>query len=762
MITKIQTDQFNTNPFINQNDTKGNDCIVVQIGSESIKFGFASQYAPFVIPNVIAYKTKSKIEKDIKNEEKMEIEIENEGINEDLINENNKNNNNISDEFLSCLLKIEQEIVKKENKNKMAKKLALLNSSNNPNNIKIQNSINEIPERVNEQIPNSTSSYKKMYQMSLDLNEDIVNNNFKWTSLNENPLFLIGKEALCIPDSINDYIIRNPIQFGYFNNEYPYYEVVDDLELILNFCFEQVLKIEPKNYNQYNIVLIIPDIFIKVQVKNLVNVFLKYFGFKNIFLHLESVMSTFGLAVQSSCIVDIGSDKINICCIDEGVILEETIIRKNFGGNDITNLLYLLIKQNAKRKNNENNFPYELFDMNNKKHFRIFEKLKENECEFPPILDTGLGTTQLTPKNSKIWFHQKGLPTKLISFTLIEEAYIAPLCLFYPEIIKTFKKTEIPKITYDNDITGEIYKDPEDTLDDLIKFLNTEDKKDDNNSDNNILLTTSKKTNNYNISSNNSEDSLSNSHSKSDDGNNSLIDEQINKKNTYEAIFDINEGIDDLICKSLMSVASEELRKKLANSIMLVGGTTKIKGFIDFLEDRLINKLSQLDNEIERVEIFNYPEIDLKTLSWIGGTIIPKLESAKDMWIQRERWLGEPERIDEEKNDKDKKDNKKNKDDNINNNNNNNNNNIIKEGNEKKDNKIMSNVKGKDNNKNKSERKDDVKNKKDDIKKGEKPNKKDDKDKDKNENKEGVKRKKNDRHLDGGIKLIREKCPFSW
>ena len=74
----------------------------------------------------------------------MEIEIENESSN---------NNNDISDEFLSCLLKIEQEIVKKENKNKMAKKLALLNSSNNPNNIKIQNSINEIPERVNEQNP---------------------------------------------------------------------------------------------------------------------------------------------------------------------------------------------------------------------------------------------------------------------------------------------------------------------------------------------------------------------------------------------------------------------------------------------------------------------------------------------------------------------------------------------------------------------------------------------------------------------------------
>ena len=751
MISKIQIDQFTTNPFINQNDTKGNDCIVVQIGSESIKFGLASQYAPFVIPNVIAYKISNP--KNIENEKKEEMEIE-------IENESSNNNNDISDEFLSCLLKIEQEIVKKENKNKMAKKLALLNSSNNPNNIKIQNSINEIPERVNEQNPNSTSSYKKMYAMSLDLNEDIVNNNFKWTSLNDNPKYLVGKEALCIPDNINDYIIRYPIQYGYFNNNYPCHEVIDDLEIILNFCFEQVLKIENKNYNQYNIVLIIPDIFIKVQVKILVNIFLKFFGFKNIFLHLESVMSTFGLAVQSSCIVDIGSDKINICCIDEGVILEETIIRKNFGGNDITNFLYLLIKQNSKRKNNENNFPYELFNMNNKKHFRIFEKLKENECEFPPILDTGLGTTQLTPKNCKIWFHQKGSSTKLISFTLNEEAYIAPLCLFYPEIIKTFKKIEIPKINYDNDITGEIYKDPEDTLDDLIKILNTEEKKEENNSDNNLLLSTNKK-NNY-TSNNNSEDSLSASPSKSDEMNDELIDEQNIKKNTYEAIFDINEGIDDLICKSLMSVGSEELRKKLANSIMLVGGTTKIKGFIDFLEDRLINKLSHLDNEIERVEIFNYPEIDLKTLTWIGGTIIPKLESSKDMWIQRERWLGEPERIDDEK-EKDKKDDKNKriniKDDNAKESN-------IKENSDKKDTKDMSNIKGKDNkgknddnniNNNKSKN---IDNRKDNSKSNRKDDEK--KEKEKGDNKEGFKRRKNDRHLDGGVKLIREKCPFSW
>ena len=211
-----------------------------------------------------------------------------------------------------------------------------------------------------------------------------------------------------------------------------------------------------------------------------------------------------------------------------------------------------------------------------------------------------------------------------------------------------------------------------------------------------------------------------------------------------------------------MSVGSEELRKKLANSIMLVGGTTKIKGFIDFLEDRLINKLSHLDNEIERVEIFNYPEIDLKTLTWIGGTIIPKLESSKDMWIQRERWLGEPERIDDEK-EKDKKDDKNKriniKDENAKDSN-------IKENSDKKDNKDINNIKGKDNkgknddnniNNNKSKN---IDNRKDNSKSNRKDDEK--KEKEKGDNKEGFKRRKNDRHLDGGVKLIREKCPFSW
>ncbi len=736
-----QLDEEDINPFLDQKDIKNNNIIIIQIGSHSIKFGLASQYQPFVIPNVIAHLIE-------RESSQINIELDNLSFNEN---------------FTNCLNEIENCIVQKENKNKMAKKLAALNINKNLEN-QSQYQISEIPERINEQMPNSLCNYKKMEQISNDLNDDITDNNFKWTSLSSKPNILIGREALCIPTNNNDYEIRFPIKYGYFNPDFNFYIVLNDLSLILKYCFEKILKINENDFKNYNIVYIIPDLFIKTEIKAMINLFFKYFGFKNIFLHLESVMSSFGLAIQSSCVVDIGSDKINICCVDEGMIIENTLIRKNLGGKEITKLLYLITKylsSNANKENNSQNnkFPYELFNINDFRDFRIFEKLKENECELPPILDTGLGINQLTPKKAKIWQHKKGFPTKLINVILIEEAYLSPLCLFYPKIIETFREKKIPKISWYNDLSGEIFKDSEDVISELAKIISISEKKDDNNNNNN--------NNNINIGSSigssspkrskDEDDSIMGSPSKSEsnksfsDDNKEEKDELKNNENniTYENLWDLNYGIDDLICQSLMKVSNKELRKKLANSIMLVGGTSKLKGFIDFLEDRLINKLSELDNEIERVEIFNYPNIDMKTLSWIGGSILPKLESSKDMWIQKERWLGEPEKLEEQNennNENNKKDNNNNEDKKENENNINNNIDIGSEG--EKEEKNNENNKEENNNNNKN-------------KDGKEKNK-DKKDGDNKKKDDGNKKKKIERHLDGGIVLLREKCPFPW
>lgn len=52
-------------------------------------------------------------------------------------------------------------------------------------------------------------------------------------------------------------------------------------------------------------------------------------------------------------------------------------------------------------------------------------------------------------------------------------------------------------------------------------------------------------------------------------------------------------------------IKNDELRKKMANNILLVGGTSNLKNFIDELEDKIINKIAHFDNTIERVEVID-------------------------------------------------------------------------------------------------------------------------------------------------------------
>jgi actin-related protein len=140
------------------------------------------------------------------------------------------------------------------------------------------------------------------------------------------------------------------------------------------------------------------------------------------------------------------------------------------------------------------------------------------------------------------------------------------------------------------------------------------------------------------------DDSMSVSDSRTDEKNSSFYEEnKSQKKNTYENMYKFI-SIEEMICQSIQSIPSSDGRKKIANSILLVGGGAKFRNFIDMLEDKLIEKLTAIDNEIDRVEVLN---IEPKTITWIGGSIIPKLDSAKDMFISRERWMGEIEKNEE-------------------------------------------------------------------------------------------------------------------
>jgi actin-related protein 8 len=106
------------------------------------------------------------------------------------------------------------------------------------------------------------------------------------------------------------------------------------------------MKITKKNIEQLNCILVVPDMFVKHHIRYMINMILGKMKFKSIFIHTESIMATYAMALPSACVVDIGSSKINVCCVDEGLIVPKSIIRKHFGGDDINELLYRFINKN--------------------------------------------------------------------------------------------------------------------------------------------------------------------------------------------------------------------------------------------------------------------------------------------------------------------------------------------------------------------------------------------------------------------------------
>ena len=69
------------------------------------------------------------------------------------------------------------------------------------------------------------------------------------------------------------------------------------------------MHLEPSEFKHFNVVLILPDFFVKHHVRYLLDMLFIKMGFKSVFLHLESVMATYAMAAATACVVDIGSTK---------------------------------------------------------------------------------------------------------------------------------------------------------------------------------------------------------------------------------------------------------------------------------------------------------------------------------------------------------------------------------------------------------------------------------------------------------------------
>lgn len=183
---------------------------------------------------------------------------------------------------------------------------------------------------------------------------------------------------------------------------------------------EQGLGIAAKDWPFYNVLLVIPDLYLLAEVESLIGLLLKDMGFAGVMVQQESVCATFGAGLSSACVVHVGSERTHVTCVDEGFTVSDSRTTLGYGG-DMISTFFMQLLQRA-------NFPYSSFDQEKRLADRwLANELKERLCTLDPS-QLGLAIND---------FHVR-LPnkrTQKYSLRTYDEIIVGPMSLFTPRVL---------------------------------------------------------------------------------------------------------------------------------------------------------------------------------------------------------------------------------------------------------------------------------------------------------------------------------------
>ncbi|KAF2024777.1 actin-like ATPase domain-containing protein [Setomelanomma holmii] len=255
-----------------------------------------------------------------------------------------------------------------------------------------------------------------------------------WTELpavsNKAPGFFTGHAALRIPEKSNPrYKLFWPIRNGTFN-EVDYLDrnqIYHDISKILQEAFKNQLGIKSlKDLVNYKCVFIIPDLYERQYVTMILDILIRDLGLGKVCLQQESLSASFGAGYGVTCVVDLGAQKTSICCVDEGLCVEESRVNLKMGGSDVTETFIKMMLYG--------HFPYSDMNLKRRYNFLLAEELKQKFCS----MDEGSVTVQT-------WdFHLRasGQDTRKYTFKTYDETMLSVMGLFKPSIFDNAKKLQ--------------------------------------------------------------------------------------------------------------------------------------------------------------------------------------------------------------------------------------------------------------------------------------------------------------------------------
>ncbi|MCJ1350856.1 MAG: actin-like protein arp8 [Icmadophila ericetorum] len=588
-------------------DASGNKVIVIHPGSQNLRIGLASDALPKTVPMVIARRWRSSESEEDPEPRPKRMKFDDDSLPEPEIL--------FGQEFAKQYTEMCAELKVHMRANK---RRVLPNSK-------------ELVVNFNKRTPPETIS---------EHNDPL---RIDWTEIpKEAPEFFTGKEALRIPDySSPRYKLFWPLQRGWYNeNDYDNKTLLyEDIAIIIEDAIKQQLNLRKKReWAQYGCVFVIPDLYERQYVVQILEMLMRDFGFGRVCFIQESLAATFGAGYTSACVVDIGAQKTSICCVEEGMCIENSRINLKYGGADVTDTFMRMMLTDY--------FPYEDINLKRRYDFLLAEELKSKFC----TMNEGDVSVQLYD------FHLRasGQDTRKYTFKTYDEVLLAPRGYFQPSIFDHSEKLKGRRklIEGSKDLYDGSPNDPVSSAQTAVIQLiqpnarpgGPEPITNGNGVADTIAVGTPQRQlpnpfSRFNESENTPFSAAASPAPEGDGTPAPATEGPINGVTNFAASLrdDVLPiiALDQAILTSITHGARGDERKTrdFLGGVMVIGGGSQFSGFYTSLEERLKEIRPAYAKDI----MIGTPpkELDPQIVVWKGGNVFGKLRGTNDSWIGR-------------------------------------------------------------------------------------------------------------------------------
>ncbi|KAI1467289.1 actin-like ATPase domain-containing protein [Daldinia caldariorum] len=285
-------------------------------------------------------------------------------------------------------------------------------------------------------LPNSkelvVNHNRRVEPKEISLHNDALQ--IEWTDVNalEDPNSLascfIGQAAQRIPDDSNPkFKLWWPMQHGWLNeDDYTTAEhLYDDFETLLDKAIRQELGLTRNSaWKNYSCVFVIPDLYDKKYVEQILKSCMTWFEFSRICFVQESMAATFGAGYTQACVVDVGAQKTSIACVEDGLCVEDSRVNLKYGGYDVTETFMKMMLYD--------NFPYQDINLRRRYDFLLAEELKIKYCT--------MNQNDISVQLYNFFLRTPNRPTREYSFKTYDEVLLAPMGFYEPSIFDNSAK----------------------------------------------------------------------------------------------------------------------------------------------------------------------------------------------------------------------------------------------------------------------------------------------------------------------------------